>query len=168
MNVEVIDVRIGMYLFEESDIILASPQTFVTGRYHMIGVERFNQRSYIRHPLGERLFVFIRESARLIAYLPRHKRGIIHIFYLIIPICSCDDIPDVIGKQSLRAVRLMKLFHVFHISRPTIHCRYHRFAMSRPLQIHGVTATPFPGIIQIEYGRHIAFTQLIHEVIQPG
>ena len=73
-----------------------------------------------------------------------------------------------IGKQSLRAVRLGELLDILHIGGPSVYGRYHGITVSGPLQVNGIATAPFPGIVQIEDSCHITFTQFIHKIIQSG
>ena len=73
-----------------------------------------------------------------------------------------------LGKECFRFVALHVLLHVFHVLGPSVNRRNDCLTLACPLQIHGIAATPFPGIVQVEDGIHVTLVQLHHQVVQPG
>ena len=68
--------------------------------------------------------------------------------------------------QLLRLLRSLELAHLLHERPIAVDQRYEGLLTRSPFQILPVSPTPFPGIVHVQHGLHVAFAQLDQESVE--
>jgi hypothetical protein len=144
VNVHVIDVCIGADLFIEIHVAFAPELAFRTNGNEVVLVKLTNETGGLGERVGKGLLSGIRESARLISYLPRHDSRIVNVTYSRIAVSSANNILNVLIEKLMSAIVRGILFYKIHKSCIAIFIRTWGLAFTRVLEIEAVASTPLP------------------------
>ena len=108
MDANIVDILVGMYFFKQRHIIFTTMFSLAARRNHVVLVQFLHQFRSLSQPCRKRSTlwslihaVVLRESTRLVAYLPTHDAWVVHILHACVAVRALHDVLHVLEEQFL-------------------------------------------------------------------
>ena len=168
MNVAIIHILIRTNALVNLKILLTSPCSFRADGNQMMLVKASYQRRCFTQPFFKRRQSLFAKCSRFITNLPRHNCWVVNISFSRVAVRAANDELHIVIKQLVRFRVRSILGNKFHVSRIAVFVWAGSLSCTSMFQIEAISPTPFPRVIQIEHGHHVAFSHFHEQIVKAG
>ena len=183
----IVDAGQGVDGAEELHVLFAAVASLGTGSDEVVGVDGPYEARLAVNPFHELAFVqFVAvEGAGFVGNLPRHECGALAVGYSGVAVLSRNDEAGMSVGHCLRPFVEDEVRHMLCIFAVSVNtrngclaempCASIAFRIVRnvafeahPVEVCPVSSRPFPGVVEVEDGPHVAFLEFEHQIVESG